>query len=385
MLCKKVDALVTHRSPDRRTSISAVTCVCLLLLLSACQSASAPAARSGTPPGARASPTPTSAATSLTPFQFPSQAATPTATPVPVGNPRRPVLAFYYMWYAPADWCLCHMSDLPSVQYNSSDAATIGRQVTLAAHAGITGFISSWWGPGDKTDRNFARLLAYSATLEASTGYHFASAVYIENNAHALLGTANMINALRYVIAHYTADPHYLHWHSKPVIFFTSPIVGNGRALSSWAYIRGQVDPQKQMIWSAEGVDTSVLSVFDGIHLFSAGYWGVLHGDMAAVDQEFRDKINAYDSAHHTQKIWAAGVLPGYDDTRVPGRKGTYVVPRQNGATYRTSWLAAIASNPDWVTITTFNEWYEGAMIEPSVHYGNLYLDLTAQYTKLWQ
>ena len=77
-------------------------------------------------------------------------------------------------------------------------------------------------------------------------------------------------------------------------------------------------------------------------------------------------------------------MLPGYDDTRVPGRTGTYVVPRNNGATYRTSWMAAIASNSDWITITTFNEWFEGAMIEPSIHYGNQYLDLTAQYAKLW-
>ena len=76
------------------------------------------------------------------------------------------------------------------------------------------------------------------------------------------------------------------------------------------------------MIWSAEGTDSSVLSVFDGIHLFSAGYWGILNGDMAAVDQGLRSKIDASNSAHHAQKIWAAGVLPGYDDTRVPGRTG---------------------------------------------------------------
>src|SRR5947209_15500033 len=89
-------------------------------------------------------------------------------------NPNRPVLAFYYMWYAPSDWCLCHMSDLPTSHYNSSDDATIDRQVTEAANAGITGFVSSWWGQGDKTDRNFARLLVHSASLEQATGRHFA-------------------------------------------------------------------------------------------------------------------------------------------------------------------------------------------------------------------
>ena len=276
------------------------------------------------------------------------------------------------------------MSDLPTIQYDSSDNTTITRQLTWAANAGITGFISSWWGPGDKTDRNFATLLVDSAALERSTGFHFASAVYIENNSHGLLSTTNMINALQYVTAHYANDPHYFNWHGKPVIFFTSPIIGNGRTLPTWAFIRSQVDPHNQMIWSAEGTDTSVLSVFDGIHLFSAGYWGILNGDMAAVDQEFRNKVDAYNSDHHTQKIWAAGVLPGYDDTRVPGLKGTYIVPRNNGATYHTSWMAAISSNPDWITITTFNEWFEGAMIEPSIHYGNQYLDLTAQYAKLW-
>jgi hypothetical protein len=124
--------------------------------------------------------------------------------------------------------------------------------------------------------------------------------------------------------------------------------------------------------------------VFDGMHLFNAGDFGIVHGDMAAVDQGYRNQIDAYNSAHHTQKIWAAVLLPDYDDTRVPGRTGTYVVPRNNGETYLTNWVAAMASNPYWITITTFNEWFEGAMIEPSIHCGNLYLDLTALYARLW-
>src|SRR5450755_3075488 len=61
-------------------------------------------------------------------------------------NYGRPVLAFYYPWYNHQDWCKCHMSDLPTVQYNSSDDATIERQIQWAKNAGITGFISSWWG-----------------------------------------------------------------------------------------------------------------------------------------------------------------------------------------------------------------------------------------------
>src|SRR6202035_1346808 len=149
------------------------------------------------------------------------------------------------------------------------------------------------------------------------------------------------------------------------------------RTLAEWAAIRSQVDPNNQMIWSAEGVDMSLLNVFDGIHLFSGGYWGLQSNDMTGVDQGFRAKVDAYNSTNGTHKIWAAGIIPGYDDTRVAGRIGTYIVPRDSGTTYGTSWTAAIASKPDWITITSFNEWFEGAMIEPSVTYGTLYLNLT--------
>jgi hypothetical protein len=252
-----------------------------------------------------------------------------------------------------------------------------------AANAGLTGFISSWWGPGEQTDTNFAQLLAHAATLENTTHYHFAASLYFECDSPRFSDTANIIQGLQYLVAHYSNDPHFFHWLGKPVLFFWDPL-GHGRTLSQWASIRNQIDPNNQMIWSAEGVDVTLLNVFDGIHLYSGGYWGLRNNRMTAVDQGFRAGVDAYNSANGTHKIWAAGVIPGYDDTRIPGRKGTYIVPRNNGATYNSSWTAAIASNPDWITITSFNEWFEGTMIEPSVSYNTLYLDMTRQYTQQW-
>jgi Glycosyl hydrolase family 99 len=251
------------------------------------------------------------------------------------------------------------------------------------ATAGLTGFISSWWGAGDQTDTNFKKLLSDAAGLANSTHYNFDSSIYFETDAPALQGSTNTVSALNYLASHYMNDPHFFHWQGHPVIFFWDPL-GNGRTLSYWANIRQQVDPNHQMIWSAEGVDMNLLTVFDGIHLFSGGYWGLQQNTMPAVDQGFRSKVTTYNQANGTQKIWAAGIIPGYDDTRVPGRTGTYIVPRDNGATYATSWQAAMSSNPEWITITSFNEWFEGAEIEPSATYGNQYLNLTQQFTNQW-
>ena len=44
--------------------------------------------------------------------------------------------------------------------------------------------------------------------------------------------------------------------------------------------------------------------------------------------------------------------------------------------------LEAIKANPDWVLITSWNEWYEGSEIEPSYELGNKYLNLTDPYAR---
>jgi hypothetical protein len=86
--------------------------------------------------------------------------------------------------------------------------------------------------------------------------------------------------------------------------------------------------------------------------------------------------------------VWAPSLGPGYiDDRAVPGNT-TPTLERANGTTYDEEWAYALASGngdapPDWVSITSFNEWHEGTMIEPATATapGSLeYLDYEGAY-----
>ena len=60
------------------------------------------------------------------------------------------------------------------------------------------------------------------------------------------------------------------------------------------------------------------------------------------------------------------GLIASLNSKRPPPRP---VTERWNGETYRVLWQEAIAAGPDWVLITSWNEWHEGTEIEPSVEF----------------
>jgi glycoprotein endo-alpha-1,2-mannosidase len=68
--------------------------------------------------------------------------------------------------------------------------------------------------------------------------------------------------------------------------------------------------------------------------------------------------------------VWAPSIAPGYiDDRAVPGNT-TPTVNRDNGATYDRQWNNALnpatGGAPTWVSVTSFNEWHEGSILEPA-------------------
>jgi len=289
------------------------------------------------------------------------------------------VLAFYYNWYDENTWTPDKVNDLPLEPYASRDRAAMARQVEQAQSAGIDAFIVSWYGPtveNNQTEPNF------SVLLDVAQERGFKAAVDFETASPFINGQAETVAALQHLLNVHAPRESYLKVDGKPVVFFWAidrvPLAsGQTSALQAWRTIREQVDPDRTSLWIAEGVDVRYQEVFDGHHLYNIA-WAK---SVARSLSDWGNRVRKWAADNGQPRLWVATVMPGWNDLKT-GRSAAYVRDRQNGQFYEESWQAAIASRPDWIIITSFNEWIENSYIEPSQNYGNLYLDLTRKWAE---
>ena len=282
------------------------------------------------------------------------------------------VFAFYYTWFDENTWNYNTVPDLPTTQYVSRDRGAMGRQIEQAQAAGIDAFLVAWYGPNGDSNQTEPNL---AALLDEAAARNFRIGILFETTSPFMNGTGDATAALSHALNVHANHPAFLRVDGRPVIFFWRPTLWG---VETWRSIRDQVDPGRNAIWIAEGVDMSYQAVFDGHHLYS-NTWNP-PSDLGYTNQKFANWTATASQQYGTHKRWVATVMPGYDDTRT-GRGNAFATDREGGAYYERSWSAAIASAPDWIVITSFNEWPEGSYIEPSVAYGNRYLELTAQWS----
>lgn len=280
----------------------------------------------------------------------------------------RLVLAHYYTWFDEMTWSRGGLSDLPAQSYASRDRAAMGRHIEQARSAGIDGLLVAWYGPGGENNQTESNL---AAMLEEANARGFRIGILFETTSPFISSPEATAAALSHALSVHAAQPGFLRSGGRPVIFFWRP---QRWSVETWQGIRQQVDPNHNTIWIAEGVEMAYQAVFDGHHLYS-NTWNP-PADLTYTNQKFARWVADARQLYGGYRYWVATVMPGYNDLGT-GRGNAFARDRAGGAYYEEAWRAAIASNPDWIVITSFNEWPEGSQIEPSVSYGDLYLRLT--------
>ncbi|MGC8779577.1 MAG: endo-1,3-alpha-glucanase family glycosylhydrolase [Anaerolineae bacterium] len=295
-----------------------------------------------------------------------------TGAPAAGQSSERLVLAFYYTWFDEHSWDPTRLPDLPHEPYVSRDRAVMARHIEQAKTAGIDAFVVSWYGPrveNNQTETNFRVM------LDEAAARGFRLALDVEVTSPFFGGPADVQAALQALLATHARHPAYLKVDGRPVIFFWRQ---QRFDLGTWSGIRAATDPGRNSLWIEEGVDVSMLGVFDGHHLYKV-IWNP-PTDLAYTANKFARLVRNAAANLGMPKIYVATAMPGWDDRKL-GRGDSFGIGREDGAVYERSWRAAIGSAPDWVIITSFNEWPEGTYIEPSRAYGNRYLELTARWS----
>jgi hypothetical protein len=283
------------------------------------------------------------------------------------------VLALYYPWFDENAWTFDRLSDLPAEPYSSRDRGVMGRHIEQAKAAGIDAFLVAWYGPGGESNQTEPNL---AALLEEAAVRNFRIGILFETDSPFMGGVGAITAGLQHALSRHASQAAYLRADGRPVIFFWRPTL---YGLDTWRAIRSQVDAGNSSLWVAEGVNTGYLAVFDGHYLYS-NTWNP-PTDLSYTNQKFARLVASASQQFQTNKLWVATVMPGYNDVRIRPGSG-FVKDREGGAYYARSWQAAIVSKPNWVVVTSFNEWPEGTYIEPSQTYDNQYLNLTATWSQ---
>lgn len=302
----------------------------------------------------------------------------------------RLVLAQYFAWYDRDGWDGCNISagDRPLEPYSSDDPVAIARHIRQAVDIGLDGFTLHWFAPGDRTDRNFEALLALSQGQPFYSSLVFSRHIWHGSPAPT---RENIVAALRYVLDRHSRQPNFLHLDQKPVLFFTDMYrtPGGQSSQAFWASVRQEVDPQRQSWWIAEGLDPSYLDVFDGLFVFKITHAAYPNDYLKS--SRWAARVRQWEQQTGQPKLWLATISPGWDDFN-SGCKADVRVPTQphrrdraGGALYPDIFDAALQSQPDWLLVSSFNEWVEGTYIEPGVFYGDMYMRLTREFIRIFK
>lgn len=277
-------------------------------------------------------------------------------------------------WYPPANACSTNTPRLG--WYDSADPATIETHLRQAEWARLDALICSYWGIGAMTDVNFQNLLRVARAIDSNLTF----SLYFEIHMRGLsdLAEAAAADVLVEEFQHLHAlvtDPAAAPWiwteDGKPVLFvYVSRTVSAG----TWDAALTRLH--------ADGVDFYIVADRPGGSLaYNRHFQGAHQYDVYAPtrDGEYESTfLEIRTNARKFGQVFAAGVGPGYDDRVV--RDGNPPLDRAGGETYAASWDRALALDPDWVTITSWNEWHEGSEIEPSVEHDDQALAQTRAY-----
>lgn len=331
--------------------------------------------------------------------------------PLSVGNvgPKQ-VFAVYYPWWPTREgWAIdpnYGVDDLPVIPYGTSQQSDVAAVIDRAQAAGVDGFFSSWQGKGNGSDDGMKALIA-----AANQKTNFSVAAYMEtrvaNAKHDYLGVPDAASQpdpvyieqwITDIVRDYGSAPSYLKMNKMmpdgttklvPVIVVywagdtgRDPQQNGDLTPAQWKGIFADLHSQGvDAFYMAETLDPAYLDAFDGMHAYHLVSSSPADLDAMVAKRSVATKTYSLLTDPRAQrKLYMGTVTPGLDTTWRQNPPPVFV-DRANSDKYRFMWDTTIKYYPDWMLITSWNEFSERTYIEASNKYGRLYQDLTKNYS----
>jgi len=273
--------------------------------------------------------------------------------------------------------------DIPLIgAYDSSDPEAHKYHLDLAEAAGIDAFCVDWYGTSmtsnknrdNIVDKNFEIMLQSADTHSVKICICYEEKILFDEKSETQVITTGK-NHMEYMAKKYFESPGYWKVQGRPVLI----IWGNNKLTpDAWKQILEEVEQYNPwIIYSHHDHNPQYVEICQGF------YPWVLLGDLNVQRAYLED---FYRTARKYMKegksiTFGAGVWPGFDDSGVCGwGGGTRIIEDKEDELYDLTWKYALESNPEWVSITTWNDWNEGSNIEPGVKNGTKYLKMTEDY-----
>lgn len=287
----------------------------------------------------------------------------------------------------PLSCALCPLIGL----YDSGDPEIARWHVRLAQAAGIDAFLASWWGDFKERDRAFeSGILAAAeeldfkiALLDERAQFHHDFAAY-----QAMLAAA---------LAKYKDSPAYLRIDGRPVVYLYQIGKDPGLSAEEFPALRGAVEAKVGPVYwivdklahdpdaQREGDEDRIKKIPEdwlavaGVDAF--GFYSTFSRFRASHYEELAGKYSCIASqAHGAGRKMLLPVHPGHDTSRF--RSDPYIMPRRDGQTLRDYLRAAADAKADFTLVTSWNEWPEGTVVEPSSSWADpyAYLKILAEW-----
>lgn len=303
----------------------------------------------------------------------------------------RQVLAFYYGWYGnpsvsrrwvhwekveETDKRIGSSTHYPTLgPYDSHDPKVIEQHCRWAKDAGLSGFIVSWWAQGDFHDQGLPLL------LEAAQRRGLSITAYFETvHSDGAPKPEGALKDVLYLLEHYGKHPAWLKVNGKPVLFVYGRAIGEIK-VDGWRQVIAEANQRYPggAIFIGDQISPTAARVFDGVHTYNPT-GGTAGKSVEAIRAWARSTFPKWVETAGDHCIACLTVIPGYDDSKLGRPAPRPITDRHNGQTYRTLWEEAVAADPDWILVTSWNEWHEGSEIEPSVENNEQALRTTAAF-----